>query len=72
MRFFPARCLNWAESTADGALPAEAHVVHLKGLWWRKLLEALAAEGSVRDYVTPTRRLEWNADALKLWLRYAK
>eukprot|EP00913_Durusdinium_trenchii_P026295 g24673.t1 len=54
--------VNDAESTADGLLPQTAHIVHLKGTWWRNVLP----EGR-REITTPTRSFAWNWQAFELW-----
>ncbi|CAK9080372.1 unnamed protein product [Durusdinium trenchii] len=62
MMGLPTQYLNDAESTADGLLPQTAHIVHLKGTWWRNVLP----EGR-REITTPTRSFAWNWQAFELW-----
>ncbi|CAE7602114.1 ASNS [Symbiodinium natans] len=61
----PTQYVNDAESTEDGALPKTAHLIHLKGIWWRSVLP----EGK-KNVTAPTRTYEWNREAFDLWERH--
>lgn len=61
----PSQYLNDAESTEDGLLPSTAHIVHLKGTWWRNVLP----EGHL-EIQTPTRSYNWNRETYELWQRH--
>ncbi|CAE7799488.1 unnamed protein product [Symbiodinium necroappetens] len=61
----PTQHVNDAESTEDGTLPKTAHVIHLKGAWWRSVLP----EGK-KTVTAPTRLYEWNREAFDLWQRH--
>mmetsp|Transcript_87476 Transcript_87476/g.282609 ORF Transcript_87476/g.282609 Transcript_87476/m.282609 type:complete len:558 (+) Transcript_87476:96-1769(+) len=59
-RAFPAFSLNHPEAMVDGAFAPDLHIVHLKGLWWRAVLN----QGLLnRD---ATRSPNWHRDALAL------
>lgn len=61
-RAFPARQLNHPESMPNlGAFAPELRIVHLKGFWWRQVLDNHAL-----FLVDEFRRTDWNRDALML------
>jgi len=62
-RALPAHILNHPESMPGGKHSRDLLMVHLKGNWWRvALMKNTIQNGDA------TRRLEWNADSLMLYL----